>query len=153
MTSRQSTIQETREALYSARSRVMQKSHLFIEILDKPTVFVEIGTEWDNPDFFDQPDLFLRDVSAGYRDNDETTCIMVDALSEGTCGIHFHDNTESILCVKGRVEIWTPDKVYVLDPRDNNFLKIPAYVKHKVTFLENAMLFISWHPKFPDKKD
>lgn len=119
----------------------LDKAKVIMKLQDRTSVLIPIGSEWSDSNY--QAGMMIRHVE-GFRPNRESVQILVDAPRGATMEPHYHDNTETIMCVSGHVRCpvngreLTPGKTWEIKPG----------ILHAFEFLEDTILSVMWFPKF-----
>jgi quercetin dioxygenase-like cupin family protein len=125
----------------SLAQQVRDKAKVILSIRGKDDVCIPIGSEWSDRDY--QSGIHIKEIGS-FRDNEESVTIAIDAPAGAVIEPHFHDNTEIIMCTKGRVKCPVNNRVL----EKGKTWEIKPGVVHAFEFVEDTLLIVMWHPKF-----
>lgn len=125
------------------KSQILSRARILMSLQTGETLEIPVGDEWSDARLMDG--MFSREVK-GYRDNDDSMIIMVDAPRGSLVRPHFHHNTETIMCVKGHARCALNDR----ELTKGKTWEIPPRLVHSLEFLEDTLLCVMWHPRFDE---
>jgi quercetin dioxygenase-like cupin family protein len=108
---------------------------------DSPTYIKKIGYEWQHFGAI-EGDSAIR-VSTG---DPSIYAIMYKFPAGATFPPHFHLVKETGILLKGKLEIITPDKSWIVE--ESGSFEINAYVWHKVRMINEGIIFLQFYPAF-----
>lgn len=138
-------MKEYKNRIDEALNRIARKSQIVIHMLERGSIKVEVGQEWDDPEI--ATGVKAKQITSHYS-NDESTIVAADGFVGTRMEAHYHNSQELIVCAKGSMRVNVAGKEVILGLLDS--IRIPAGTVHSFEFLEDCLAFMVWAPKFPE---
>lgn len=119
-----------------------RKAHLIHFTLEHEELYIPVGEEWIKNKFSNG---IVHKEIRGVDDNNESTSIVVTAEKGSVIEPHYHNESETILCTKGKF-IVTIGKNEVMLDKGMTF-NIPKNEIHMVNFIKDSELIVNLIPK------